>query len=66
MEGKKTALYDEHVRLGGKIVNYAGWLLPVQYAGLIEEHNAVRQKLGVFDVFTWVKFGLQVRMHLIL
>lgn len=50
MEGKKTALYDEHVRLGGKIVNYAGWLLPVQYAGLIEEHNAVRQKLGVFDV----------------
>ena len=38
MEGKKTALYDEHVRLGGKIVNYAGWLLPVQYAGLIEEH----------------------------
>lgn len=50
MEGKKTALYDEHVKLGGKIVNYAGWLLPVQYSGLIEEHNAVRQKLGVFDV----------------
>ncbi len=50
MEGKKTPLYDEHVKLGGKIVNYAGWLLPVQYEGLIPEHNAVRNSAGVFDV----------------
>lgn len=50
MEGKKTPLYDEHVKLGGKIVNYAGWLLPVQYEGLIPEHNAVRNAAGIFDV----------------
>ena len=66
MEGKKTALYDEHVKLGGKIVNYAGWLLPVQYSGLIEEHNAEDKNLVYLTYLTWVKYGLQVRMHLIL
>ncbi len=50
MDGRKTPLYEEHVKLGGKIVNYAGWLLPVQYEGLIPEHEAVRNKAGLFDV----------------
>src|SRR5699024_7717090 len=50
MEGKKTPLYDEHVKLDGKIVDYAGWLLPVQYEGLVPEHNAVRNEAGIFDV----------------
>ena len=50
MVAKKTPLYDEHVKLGGKIVDYAGWLLPVQYEGLIPEHNAVRNEAGIFDV----------------
>lgn len=50
MDGKKTPLYDEHVNLGGKVVNYAGWLLPVQYEGLVPEHNAVRNAAGIFDV----------------
>ena len=50
MEAKKTPLYDEHVKLGGKIVDYAGWLLPVQYEGLIPEHEAVRNAVGLFDV----------------
>lgn len=50
MEGKKTPLYDEHINLGGKVVNYAGWLLPVQYEGLVPEHNAVRNAAGIFDV----------------
>lgn len=50
MDGKKTPLYDEHVSLKGKIVNYAGWLLPVQYEGLVPEHNAVRKAAGIFDV----------------
>ena len=50
MDGKKTPLYDEHVSLKGKIVNYAGWLLPVQYEGLVPEHNAVRNAAGIFDV----------------
>ncbi len=47
---KKTPLYDEHVKLGGKIVDYAGWFLPVQYEGLIPEHEAVRNAAGIFDV----------------
>ncbi|NLW22829.1 MAG: glycine cleavage system aminomethyltransferase GcvT [Tissierellia bacterium] len=47
---KKTPLYDEHVKLGGKIVEYAGWFLPVQYEGLIPEHEAVRNAAGLFDV----------------
>lgn len=48
---KKTPLYDAHVALGGKIVPFAGYLLPVQYqTGVITEHMAVRQKAGLFDV----------------
>lgn len=50
MEAKKTPLYDEHVSLGGKIVDFAGWLLPVQYEGLVPEHEAVRNQAGLFDV----------------
>lgn len=50
MAEKKTPLYDQHVDLGGKVVDYAGWLLPIQYEGLIPEHNAVRNKVGMFDV----------------
>lgn len=50
MEAKKTPLYDEHVGLGGKVVDYAGWYLPVQYEGLIAEHEAVRNAVGLFDV----------------
>lgn len=48
---KKTPLYDCHVACGGKIVPFAGYLLPVQYqTGVITEHMAVRQKAGLFDV----------------
>ncbi|MCR4672634.1 MAG: glycine cleavage system aminomethyltransferase GcvT [Lachnospiraceae bacterium] len=47
---QKTPLYDEHVALGGRIVSFAGWLLPVQYEGVISEHMAVREKCGLFDV----------------
>lgn len=50
MELKKTKLYDKHVSLGAKIVEFAGWLMPVQYSGVIEEHNAVRNNVGIFDV----------------
>jgi aminomethyltransferase len=47
---KKTALYDEHVRLGAKIVPFAGWLMPVQYTSIVQEHQAVRNNVGVFDI----------------
>ena len=48
---RKTPLYDIHVAEGGKIVPFAGYLLPVQYgSGVIKEHMAVRQQAGLFDV----------------
>lgn len=48
---KKTPLYDVHVAQGGKMVPYAGFLMPVQYkTGVIEEHLAVRNRCGLFDV----------------
>ncbi|MBN1282711.1 MAG: glycine cleavage system aminomethyltransferase GcvT [Proteobacteria bacterium] len=47
---RKTPLYDEHARLGAKIVDFAGWLMPVQYTGVIDEHRAVRAAAGLFDV----------------
>ena len=46
----KTPLYDAHTALGGKMVPYAGYLLPVQYTGIVEEHMAVRNAAGLFDV----------------
>ncbi len=47
---KKTPLYDEHVRLRAKIVPFAGWLMPVQYTSIVEEHQAVRNNVGIFDI----------------
>jgi aminomethyltransferase len=47
---KRTPLYDEHVRLGAKIVAFAGWLMPVQYTSIVEEHQAVRNNVGIFDI----------------
>ena len=47
---KKTALYDKHVALGAKMVPFAGFDMPVQYSGVTEEHFAVREKVGLFDV----------------
>lgn len=46
----KTPLADEHVKLGAKMVDFAGWLMPIQYKGLREEHNCVRTAVGLFDV----------------
>lgn len=50
MTAQKTPLYETHVRAGGRMVEFGGWLLPVQYAGIKEEHQAVRTKAGLFDV----------------
>lgn len=47
---KKTALYDKHIALGAKMVPFAGFDMPVQYSGVTEEHFAVREKVGIFDV----------------
>ena len=47
---KKTALFDAHQKLGARLVDFGGWNMPVQYSGIIEEHNAVRKASGVFDI----------------
>lgn len=47
---KKTALYEYHIRSGARMVDFAGWMMPVQYEGLKQEHLAVRSSVGIFDV----------------
>ncbi len=57
---KKTALYSKHIELQGKIVDFAGFLLPVQYpSGIREEHRAVRTAAGLFDVSHMGEFLLE-------
>ncbi len=46
----RTPLYDAHVAAGGRMVDFAGWEMPVQYAGILAEHKAVRESVGVFDI----------------
>ena len=51
MMEKKTPLYESHVALGAKMVEFGGFLMPVQYpSGILAEHMAVREKAGLFDV----------------
>ncbi len=47
---KETYLHDKHVALGAKMVDFAGWHMPVQYSSIIEEHKTVRENVGLFDV----------------
>ncbi|QQR92010.1 MAG: glycine cleavage system aminomethyltransferase GcvT [Myxococcales bacterium] len=47
---RKTPLFEEHKRLGARIVPFSGWQMPVQYEGIVKEHLAVRQHAGLFDV----------------
>ena len=47
---KKTKLYNIHEKLNSKIVEFAGFLMPVQYTSIIAEHKAVRNSVGIFDV----------------
>ena len=47
---KETFLHEKHVSLGAKMVDFAGWHMPVQYTSIIEEHNTVRNNVGLFDV----------------
>ena len=47
---KRTPLYEEHKALGGRMVPFAGWQMPVQYSSIMDEHNCVRNKAGLFDV----------------
>ena len=59
LQAKKTALYDVHVDLGAKMVEFAGYLMPVQYKGIREEHFKVRDSVGIFDVSHMGEFFIQ-------
>ena len=48
--GLRTPLYDEHVALGARLVDFGGWDMPVQYTSVLDEHHAVRRQQGMFDV----------------
>ena len=56
---KRTPLYERHVALGARMVEFAGWEMPVQYSGVIAEHHAVRQRAGLFDVSHMGEFQVE-------
>lgn len=47
---KRTPLYEQHLALGARLVEFSGWEMPVRYSGILEEHQAVRARAGLFDV----------------
>jgi len=55
---KRTPLYEEHRALGGRLVPFAGFEMPVQYAGILKEHEAVRKRAGLFDLSHMAQFAL--------
>jgi len=46
----RTPLFGSHVAAGGRMIDFAGWEMPVQYSGILDEHKAVREKCGIFDI----------------
>ncbi|NCO20006.1 MAG: glycine cleavage system aminomethyltransferase GcvT [Gammaproteobacteria bacterium] len=55
----KTPLYQAHLDAGGRMVEFAGWILPIRYGSLVDEHHAVRRAAGVFDVSHMTVVDLQ-------
>jgi aminomethyltransferase len=47
---KRTPLYEAHVAAGARMIEFAGWEMPVQYTGVLEEHKTVRRYAGLFDL----------------
>lgn len=47
---KRTALYDRHVALSARIIDFGGWAMPVSYSSILDEHKTVRTAVGLFDV----------------
>ncbi len=50
LEGKRTPLYDRHLEMGARIINFSGWLLPVSYSSIVGEHLWTRENASLFDV----------------
>jgi aminomethyltransferase len=55
---RRTALFDAHLALGGRMVPFGGFEMPVQYAGILKEHDAVRKRAGLFDLSHMAQYGL--------
>ena len=47
---QQTPISDRHTQLGARLIEFGGWLMPVQYSGILEEHRAVRERAGLFDL----------------
>src|SRR5882762_1631609 len=47
---KRTPLFSAHQKLGGKLIEFGGWEMPVQYTSIVDEHLAVRKAAGIFDI----------------
>jgi hypothetical protein len=60
-ELKRTPLYERHVALGARMVEFGGWEMPVQYSGIVDEHNAVRHAAGLFDISHMGEFEVKGR-----
>ncbi|MDD5771513.1 MAG: glycine cleavage system aminomethyltransferase GcvT [Candidatus Omnitrophica bacterium] len=56
---RQTPLFDQHKKLGAKLAPFGGWLMPIQYSGIIEEHNWVRGSAGLFDICHMGEFMLE-------
>jgi len=56
---KRTPLYDAHVKAGARMVPFGGWEMPVQYAGIVQEHRAVRGAVGLFDISHMGEFEIE-------
>ena len=56
---KRTPLYEQHRALGARLVEFGGWEMPVQYTGILEEHQAVRTRAGLFDVSHMGEFKVE-------
>src|SRR5437660_7430648 len=56
---KRTSLYEQHRALGARMVDFGGWEMPVQYSGILQEHEAVRTHAGLFDVSHMGEFKVE-------
>jgi aminomethyltransferase len=56
---KRTPLFEQHRQLGARLVEFSGWEMPVQYSGILDEHHAVRQRAGLFDVSHMGEFHVE-------
>lgn len=54
---KTTPFTEKHIALGAKMHEFAGYNMPIEYSGILDEHHTVCQSVGVFDVSIWENFG---------